>query len=252
MNGGLNDVTIIISNENWHLCNVGLQLYLIFSSSFFTSLSFFLSLIYLYLSLSLYSSLFSPLQVSTTGSGWYSDSPLLPNSSQPHLQHPGYYGNAHPRGPVTHNLSLMQSEPALHPPQQFDAPPPHLGGVAHPYTPTGSYSNIAMNSPLGPPSHPPTHFSNYLDPMYRHERSKSLGNLRLLPQPQRYVLEITCQLTIALLLFEFQTLYCVVTVNVLIACNYVHSLQACSCSLIQLTIRCLAQLLATLLYMCIN
>ena len=217
--------------------------YLIISYLF----SLFLSI---FISLSLYSSLLlSPLQVSTTGSGWYTDNPLLPNSSQPHLQHPGYYGNAHPRGPVTHNLSLMQSEPALHPPQQFDAPPPHLGGVAHPYTPTGSYSNIAMNSPLGPPSHPPSHFSNFLDPMYRHERSKSLGNLRLLPQPQRYVLETACQLTIALLLFEFQT---VVTVNILIACNYVHSSHACSCSLIQLTVHCPTQLLVTLLYMCIN
>ncbi|XP_019850041.1 PREDICTED: uncharacterized protein LOC100639981 [Amphimedon queenslandica] len=129
-------------------------------------------------------------QVSTTGTAWYPDNLLLPNSSQTPLQHPGgYYGNNHaPRGPVTHNLSLMQSEPALHVPQHFDTPPPHhLGGSVshHPYTPSGSYSNIAMNSPLGPPSQPPTHFSNYLDPLYRHERSKSLGNLRLLSQTQR-------------------------------------------------------------------
>lgn len=132
--------------------------------------------------------------MSTTATSWYPDNLLLPNSSQTPLQHPGgYYGNNHaPRGPVTHNLSLMQSEPALHVPQHFDTPPHHLGGVSHhPYTPSGSYSNIAMNSPLGPPSQPPTHFSNYLDPLYRHERSKSLGNLRLLSQTQRSALTYT-------------------------------------------------------------
>lgn len=102
---------------------------------------------------------------------------MLP-SSTPQLQHPSYYGSVHP-GPVTHNLSLMRSEPALNRHASFDQA--SLG--MNPYTPTGSYTDIAMASSPLPPQDPV--YTNLLDPLYRHERSRSLGNIHLMAQNSR-------------------------------------------------------------------